>query len=72
MKTSGSLFLERHGKKIEAALGCYDRLVITGTLLDQMMQCVFQRPGGELIFQSQRHHQTLPVIIRLESGHESA
>ena len=34
MKISESLFLQRHGKKIEAVLGCYDRLVITGTLLD--------------------------------------
>ncbi len=34
MKITDSLFLQRHGEKIEAALGCYDRLVITGTLLD--------------------------------------
>ena len=34
MKITESLFLQRHGEKIEAALGCYDRLVITGTLLD--------------------------------------
>src|SRR5438093_1935468 len=34
MKITDSLFLQRHGEKIEATLGCYDRLVITGTLLD--------------------------------------
>src|SRR5207244_1491555 len=34
MRTTESLFLQRHGEKIEGALGCYDRLVITGTLLD--------------------------------------
>jgi hypothetical protein len=34
MKVTESLFLLRHGEKIGAALGCYDRLVITGTLLD--------------------------------------
>jgi hypothetical protein len=34
MKINESRFLQRHGEKIEAVLGCYDRLVITGTLLD--------------------------------------
>jgi len=30
-----------------------------------------QGAGGELFFQSQRHHQTLAIIIRLEAWHES-
>jgi hypothetical protein len=34
MKITESVFLKRHEEKIEAALGCYDRLVITETLLD--------------------------------------
>ena len=34
MKTSASLFLQRYQKKIAGVLGCYDRIVVTGTLLD--------------------------------------
>ncbi len=34
MKTSASLFLQRYEKDIAGVLGCYDRMVMTGTLLD--------------------------------------
>ena len=34
MKTSASLFLQRYEQDIAGVLGCYDRIVMTGTLLD--------------------------------------
>ena len=34
MKTSAIPFLKRHEKKIKGVLGCYARIVMTGTLLD--------------------------------------
>jgi len=34
MKTSASSFLQRYEKKIAGVLGCYDRIVMTGTLLE--------------------------------------
>ena len=34
MRTNASPLLRRHGEEIEGVIGCYDRIVITATLLD--------------------------------------
>ena len=39
---------------------------------DQVMERVLEAALGQLGFQLDRHHQILPIIIRLESRHEFA
>jgi hypothetical protein len=39
---------------------------------DQVMERVLDAPFGQLGFELERHHQILPIIIRLESRHEFA